>query len=164
MAKWQSRTASDVMTSPATTLHESTSLDEAARTLSDLQISGVPVVGAKGAAVGVVSLFDIVGFLASHEGPVRDADTDFGDADAESDESGERWARSVSRRDRDLLRDTPVSEVMTGEMISVAPTAALGDVVALMQERHIHRVVVAEGDRPLGVVSTLDLLRAVAEG
>lgn len=161
MTHWQDLTAADVMSKPASTLHESTSVLDAARTLCDLQVSGVPVVGAQGAVVGVLSLYDIVGYLAHHEGPTHETDVEYADEDSDADESGERWERSIGRRDRDWLRDTAVNEVMTGELIAVAPDAPLSEVAALMERRRIHRVVVAQNQRPLGVVSTIDLLRAL---
>jgi CBS domain-containing protein len=161
MTQWHRLTAADVMSTPAETLHESTSVLEAARSLSDLHVSGVPVVGAHGAVVGVVSLYDIVGYLAQHEGPTHDGGVEFAEEDNEADESAERWERSIGRRDRDWLRDTAVSEVMTGDLVAVAPDAPLAEVAALMERRRIHRVVVAQNQRPLGVVSTLDILRAV---
>ena len=163
MTHWQDLTAQDVMTKPATTLHESTSVLDAARTLCDLHVSGVPVVGAHGAAVGVLSLYDIVGYLAHHEGPTHETGVEYAEDDGDDDESAERWARSIGRRDRDWLRDTAVNEVMTGEMIAVAPDAPLAEVATLMEQRRIHRVVVAKNQRPLGVISTLDLLKAMAE-
>lgn len=162
MHRWQDLTAKDVMTKPAATLHESTSVLEAARTLCDLHVSGVPVVSAHGAAVGVVSLYDIVGYLAHHEGPMHEGGVEYADEDSDDDESAERWERSIGRRDRDWLRDTAVNEVMTGELLAVGPDTPLAEVAALMETRRIHRVVVARNQRPLGVVSTLDLLAAIS--
>jgi CBS domain-containing protein len=161
-SRWQARKVREVMSSPAETLHESTSLLDAARKLSDLHVSGVPVVRAGGAVVGVVSLYDIVGYLADHEGPMSDGNDEYAESDTEADDDGEQWARSIGKRDGDWLRNTPVAEVMTGDLIAVSAGAALSEVVALMEARRIHRVVVMDRDRPVGVVSTLDVLRAIA--
>ena len=45
----------------------------------------------------------------------------------------------------------------------VAPTAPVRDAARAMCEHHVHRLFVVDGGRPVGVVSTLDLTRAVGE-
>jgi CBS domain-containing protein len=54
-----------------------------------------------------------------------------------------------------------VEEIMTPDVISVAGDAPLDEVVGLMERRRIKRVPVIEGDVLVGVVSRLDLLRAL---
>ncbi len=54
------------------------------------------------------------------------------------------------------------SEWMTPEVVTVSPTASLWEAAQLLQEKHIHRVVVAEEDDqglvPLAVLSARDIL------
>lgn len=56
----------------------------------------------------------------------------------------------------------PVSEAMTREVVTAAPTALLKDVAQQLVERHIHRVVIVEQAagrrRPVAVVSASDLV------
>jgi CBS-domain-containing membrane protein len=54
-----------------------------------------------------------------------------------------------------------VEEIMTADVISVAGDTPLDEVVGLMERRRIKRVPVIEGDVLVGVVSRLDLLRAL---
>ena len=58
-----------------------------------------------------------------------------------------------------------VAELVTTELESVAADAPLADAVRQMHESRIpHLVVVARGSgRPVGLLSTLDVLRALAE-
>lgn len=61
----------------------------------------------------------------------------------------------------DLLSVTTI----TGDNVArVAPTANLRDVSEQLTQREIGLAVVGEGDRPTGVVSERDVVRAVSEG
>jgi len=146
MSSWKKQTAADVMSSPVQSVHASASLNEAVQLLTDWKISGAPAIDGSGNSVGVVSLYDIANFVASIEGNVG------------------QGGRAFGERDSDQLEENRVSDVMTGELISVNPETPLPEVVALMNERRIHRVVVAEAGKPVGVVSTLDVLGVVTQG
>jgi CBS domain-containing protein len=53
-----------------------------------------------------------------------------------------------------------VSEVMTTDIVSVGPDADIREVSRKMQDAQVRRVLVTEGKRLIGVVSTADLARA----
>ena len=53
-----------------------------------------------------------------------------------------------------------VSEVMTTKIVSCEPDADLHEVSRKMQEAQVRRILVVEGGRLLGVISTADLARA----
>jgi CBS domain-containing protein len=53
-----------------------------------------------------------------------------------------------------------VSEVMTTKIVSCEPDADVHEVSRKMQEAQVRRILVVEGGRLLGVVSTADLARA----
>ena len=59
--------------------------------------------------------------------------------------------------------DRPVEELMKSPAISVGPGAPLSQAAKLMLKNHVHRVFVTKGDKPEGVLSTRDLMRAVRE-
>lgn len=143
MATWKNSKAQDVMSAPAKSVHASASLNEAIQFLSDWKISGAPCIDGSGVCVGVVSLYDIVTFLAGTEGNL-----------------GQRGP-NYEKRESDALEENRVSDVMTGEMISVNPETPLTEVVEIMNDRRIHRVMVQEEGKPVGVVSTLDVLGVV---
>jgi CBS domain-containing protein len=58
-----------------------------------------------------------------------------------------------------LPLDTPVSAVMTGDPIALAPSAIGSDVLHLMMERRIGHVPIVEGGRLVGIVTQTDLTR-----
>jgi CBS domain-containing protein len=52
---------------------------------------------------------------------------------------------------------------MTADPVIVAPETPLGQLARSMLDAHIHRVIVAHADRrPLGIVTSTDVLAAVA--
>lgn len=60
---------------------------------------------------------------------------------------------------------TLVREVMTREVCELPPSSTVTEAARVMRDRDLGDVVVAEGGRPLGVVTDRDIVvRAVAEG
>lgn len=53
-------------------------------------------------------------------------------------------------------------QVMTSNAVTVAPTETMQRVCELMYNRRIHRVVVTEGRQIRGIITTMDVLRAIA--
>ncbi len=63
---------------------------------------------------------------------------------------------------RAILQERPLDQLPVGELanwslVSVRPSDQVGDALATMLQHHIHRVVVAEGERVLGVLEALDV-------
>jgi CBS domain-containing protein len=57
---------------------------------------------------------------------------------------------------------TTAGQIMTRNAVAVAPSETLQRVCELMYNRRIHRVVVAEGRKISGIITTMDILRAIA--
>jgi CBS domain-containing protein len=53
-------------------------------------------------------------------------------------------------------------QIMTHNAVTVAPEETLQRVCELMYNRRIHRVVVATGKQICGIITTMDILRAIA--
>lgn len=53
-------------------------------------------------------------------------------------------------------------QIMTKPAVTVGPNETLQRVCELMHNRRIHRVVVAEGPQICGIITTMDILRAIA--
>jgi CBS domain-containing protein len=148
-----SLTAEDLMSQSVVTIPQEMSLTAAARALSRANITGAPVVNADGVCVGVVSATDFL-HLAQKDrrtAPVTCA-TPF-----------------CVCSDWQLLEihELPVDEVcryMTPDPVTVRPGTPVGELARLMLDGHIHRVIVVDGKgRPVGVVSSIDLIAAVAQ-
>lgn len=55
-------------------------------------------------------------------------------------------------------------QIMTKPPVTVTPETTLQRVCELMYNRRIHRVVVAEDRKIRGIITTMDILRAIATG
>lgn len=143
--------AGDIMQSPVFTVSESTSLRDLQQLLSDYGISGAPVTDAAGHIVGVVSVRDLLERYASVERTPEDVH-DFYDGREET---------AVDFELPDSAGDT-VADVMTAEVHSVVRGATLAQVARKMLELRVHRILVLEGPHHVGLISTFDVLRALA--
>ena len=157
-----SSSARDLMQSDVVTVGPSDSLRDAMEWMVDSHVSGLPVIDEKDRCVGVLSMTDVLGVeYAQAElavGPDVEEVGSYYDPDTQRWESM-RFAGSV-----DELPDVSVSEVMSCDVVSVLPQAALREVAELMLERRVHRVLVMDRKHHLhGIISALDLVRLVAE-
>ncbi len=158
--------ASDLMQSNVAFLHTEDSIEEAISTFEDNHISGAPVVDRSGRLVGFLSSRDIARREHVRDGRL-DADRDF--AMANSEEESEAWSESVedeifSKEDYSpgVLGRQSVGDWMNNDIISVGPDASVKEVCERMSKEAIHRVLVVEGDKVQGIVSTFDVVRMLA--
>ena len=177
----------DIMTSEVMTLTPQSTLREAMELFARHHVSGAPVL-AGGSLVGVVSSTDLMMFAASlsgvptqresdewSEGPEPSLEEDvtrgneppsafFSEMweDAGAEVSGRMT--SDSSPEWNVLEEHTVSEMMTSAPLVTLPPDAGAELAAkLMREQGIHRILVTDGARLVGIVSSLDLVRAVAD-
>lgn len=62
-----------------------------------------------------------------------------------------------------MSKETPVGEIMTTNVICVAPGWTADQCMALMTEKHIRHLPVLENERVVGVISIGDAVRAVVD-
>ncbi len=143
------RTARDVMTTEVITVTPATHLSEFARICAEDGISGAPVVTVDGRLVGVVSRTDLLAHLM-----------DSGHGAAALGELGEAGLGTMpgmaSEAEEEVLGS--VDDIMQPEVVSVDPSTPISAVARRMFDERIHRVVVVEGRRILGIITSLDLL------
>src|SRR5262245_1599869 len=143
MKPFESLTADDVMSSPVVSLHVDTSLAEAARTLTESEISGALVTDHRDATVGVVSLFDIVTHMAGLARSPEEAGGFYRYSYPTITEAGEGWEPEEEEAEPAPMRETTVGEIMSTEIIEVPPTLPAKDVAKQLCEKHIHRIFVS---------------------
>ncbi|MEX2182777.1 MAG: CBS domain-containing protein [Gemmatimonadaceae bacterium] len=133
----------ELMTHDVLTVAPNVSVREAAELLSSEGVGGTPVV-LRGNIVGMVSARDLLDFIASL--PSDPAEVDGG-------------------TEHGILDDHTVEEAMTrGPLCTIAPDDAATKAATLMKEEGVHRLPVVEGTKLVGIISTLDLVRALADG
>ncbi len=57
----------------------------------------------------------------------------------------------------------PISRIMSSKVYTVTPDADVGTTAQMMRQYHIHHVVVTDGNKVVGVLSSFDLLRLIEE-
>jgi CBS domain-containing protein len=57
-----------------------------------------------------------------------------------------------------------VADVMSGDPVTVQPSASLEDIASLLAERDVSRLPVLDGEELVGIVSKHDIVRAIAQG
>jgi CBS-domain-containing membrane protein len=141
-------TAADLMSRGVVTLREAMSLKEAAQVLSQTQISGAPVVDEEGRCIGVLSAVDFVRWKEKvGETP-------------ESHQSHE-WQPT----NRSTIPKEKVAQYMTPDPETVPLSTPVRQLARQMVDARIHRLIVLDDrDRPIGVISSTDILAAVAYG
>jgi CBS domain-containing protein len=145
---------SDVMNSPVTTIPDTARMAEAARVLAEREITGMPVVDAQGRCVGMLSATDFAMRelrLARGEGPL----TCGWDQALSAEQQTTAFQMGTIAEDR-------VSEHMSPAVQTINQSASLINAARVMCREHIHRLVIVDRDeRPVGVVSSLDLVAAL---
>ncbi len=140
-----------IMTSPAIVVHPETSIAEAAKTMLANHISGLPVVDASARLVGIVSEGDFIRRSELNTERKRSWLLEL------LTSPGALAAEYVSTHGRS------VEDVMTSDIVTVAPTARLQEVVELMEKHDVKRLPVVAQGRLIGIVSRSDLLKALVK-
>jgi CBS domain-containing protein len=154
--RWALVVAKDIMRSDIVTLGYATPLSEVERKLSDHRISGAPVVDESGHIIGIVSLKDLVERYA--ESPDAHPRRGHGFFHLSSEEMLEDDFESFEVPEES---EETASDIMTGEIYSVETTDGLRDIARTMVEHKVHRVLVKEDGRYVGLISTLEILDAL---
>ncbi len=167
--------ARDLMSHELVQLSEDMSLRAAARLLLDHQISGAPVVDGRGRCVGALSATDFLRRAgkpeemewrahphASTPGPYQTAQYAGVGACHECKTTGQvlcEW----QVMDLENLPTDEVRRYMTADPVTVAPATPIAVIARKMTDAHIHRVIVVdEAARAIGIVTSTDILAAVA--
>jgi CBS domain-containing protein len=123
-------------------------LPELSKLFLEKGISGAPVVDEVGAILGVVSQTDLVRTRREAPAGVPSYHTEFDDA------------RSAGLHIEELDR-TRVEQIMTPGAISLDEMTPVEKVAKVMIDSHIHRVLITKGDKLAGIVTTMDMMRAL---
>jgi len=137
------------------------SLSELEEVLLRHRIQGAPVVDGE-RVVGIVSRSDVVRQLQLEESRLAEISAvTLEPFDAEERVETDRAQLSEAMAAR--LQALTVADVMIPEFVSVPPSASLAQLAREMRERRIHRVLVMEEGRLVGLVSSLDVIGMVAD-
>lgn len=126
----------DVMTLDPVVVASEASIEEAAGLLHANAISGLPVVDAAGALVGVISQSDLVDIMDS----------------------------AVGRVVRTRASGLRVGELMSSPAVTIPMTGSLAEAARLMLGARVHRLVATDdAGHPVGVLSATDFVALYAD-
>jgi CBS domain-containing protein len=142
--------AHQIMTRQVITVASGAAVLEAANTLLQNHISGLPVVDETGKLVGIVSQGDFIRR-----------------AEIGTQRKRGRWLKFLlgpGKAASDFVRERgrKVAEIMTADPCTVTEDATLEAIVELMERNNVKRLPVVRGDRLVGIVTRTNLLSAVA--
>jgi CBS domain-containing protein len=143
--------AQDVMTTPVVTVHPDTPLKEIAKTMIERRIGGIPVVDARGTLVGIVTDGDL--FRRAELGTEKQRDGGWLEMFTAGVQSAEDYVAARAR---------VASEIMTTDVIAVAPETPLRQIADLFETKRIRRVPVVKDGVLVGIVSRANLVQAFA--
>ena len=127
----------ELMQTKVQTVHPDDAVNDAVVTLTDAHVSALPVVDETGHMIGVISSTDIL------------------TSEAEARDAVEREA---------LFEQMMVQDIMTPRPFTVSSDADVREAAQQMLYAEVHRLFVTSGHQLVGVISTTDIVRAVAVG
>jgi len=137
----QPRSLAELIHRDVVTIRPDATLTELAGLLLQHGISGVPVVDGEANVIGMVSVTDLLWLSDSVLA-----------TPSELRESS-RWAG---------LEDRAVRDIMTPDAFGVGPEASLEDLLEFFSRTGLHRALVLDGRKVVGIVSVTDLLELIA--
>ncbi len=146
-------TVADIMTRNVTTVSVDTPIRDIARLLCEKRVSGVPVVDASGALVGIVSESDLMVHAA---------------AIGELGDPHRGWWKSLFVNDTKLARNyvrthgQTAEQVMSTRVLTVTETDTAADIARIMGQHRIKRLPVLRDGKLAGIVTRADLLKILA--
>jgi CBS domain-containing protein len=127
----------------------------------DKRVSGFPVVDA-GQLIGVVSRSDIVRQF-DIERQLSESTSDFYWDRSGFHEDPAESMQQIASRVGQRIEDLRVRDLMSRHLVAVSADDSLAVLAQRFLEHHIHRVLVVEHGRLVGIVSTLDLAKLFAD-
>ena len=142
--------AHQIMTRPVITVTPETTVVEAANTMLQRHVSGLPVIDPDGKLVGIISEGDFI--RRSEIGTQRKRGRFL------------RFILGPGQAATDFVQEhgRKVAEIMTKTPLTITEDTELEKIVQLMEKNNVKRLPVIRGDQIVGIVSRANLLQAVA--
>ncbi len=146
--------ASDIMTKNVICVNPDMRINELDKVFIKQKINGAPVVDENGELMGVVSKSDIVNYdfkKGMHASSISDY------YHSTSIESQQMTEDSIGI-DTSNIENTEVKDIMISNVITGKPDDSVHSLANTMCDKKIHRLIIVEGKKVVGIVGTLDLL------
>lgn len=148
--------ARDIMSPRLVTVQPGMTCREVLELFRRYRISGAPVVGGDGDLQGVITITDLIPAAMGETTP-----SDFFMREATFEEALSKHGFHV-----EVLTEGFVSELMNRNVHSAFPDTTVEELAGKMFKARIHRLIVVEGEsqRAIGMITTFDLLKILADG
>jgi CBS domain-containing protein len=139
----------DFMTRRVITITRDTTFLAAAKLMLEHRVGGFPVVDASGRIIGVFSESDLL-------------------REESKDDDGSPWLKMIVGPDGQpaaprRLEALKAGDFMTPRPVTVAPDASIATACRMLHEHRLRRLPVVDGEKLVGMIARVDLVRAVAE-
>lgn len=155
--KTLNKVASEVMVTGMLTAKPDEKLADIAERLVGEHISGMPVVD-QGKIIGVITQNDLVRvpiLLEALTGYAAEELLESGPGGLDQQVDLEHFHEQYGHM--------TVRDGMRQQLMTCAPETPLNEVARQMVSQHVHRVIVVEDGRPVGMITSLDLLAALTD-
>lgn len=154
-------TAGDIMKVAVSTVPSTLSLPELERQLLDKKVSGFPVVD-QGELVGVVSRSDVVSQICA-EREVAEKISDFYFDEIGFYESKMESFKDIADRVGERIEGLVVGDVMSSNPQTIPLSCPISEIARQLAESRFHRLPVTDLGTLVGIVTTMDLVRLIAD-
>ena len=167
----------DIMTRDVVYVTPDTPITDVVAILSSESITGVPVLAAN-RVVGVISASDIVEFAGRNDSELesvpetwddiddaveRELEAEVSPLDLEEGELADQIEDS-SGDDVEWFAEYMAGDLMTRKLCSMPSTTPLDKAAREMVRTGVHRLLVMDDNQLVGIATSMDFLRAVAQG
>ncbi|HUY91850.1 MAG TPA: CBS domain-containing protein [Pirellulales bacterium] len=153
--------ARDIMHRDLITAQPEQSLAELRHLLIESHISGAPVLDEQGRLAGIVSRSDLVRVAELAEA----LDEQVSGSEIWLDDQADGFKHPQPQGFNGFLKrlgEFRVKDAMRGQVLTCSPDTPVTELAAEMVRHHVHRIIVVEDNRPVGIVSTLDMTALIA--
>lgn len=146
--------AKDIMTTAVHSVAEDTDVEELARLFVTTGVNAMPVLDGAGRLKGMVTETDLV----AQDKPIH-IPTVISIFDwvlyLESEKNFREEVEKITAR--------KVGEICSREVVTCSPETSVSDIAALMVDNKAHLIPVVDGEKMVGVVARLDIIRAMGQ-
>lgn len=144
--------AKDIMRKSLISANPHMTIREVAKLFIDSEISGAPVIDSDGKLLGVISQTDLI--RHEREAPEKSSVPRY----YRNDDAAALSSRGFHIEDPEFSR---VENMMTPAVLSADESTSVEDLARRMLDNHIHRILITHGGKLCGIVTSMDMLRAL---
>ena len=145
-------TAADVMTRDVITVKKETTIRELAELFTQHRISSAPVVDDNGEMIGIVTETELIEQDKSLHIPTVISLFDW----VIYLESDKKFEKELNK-----MTGQTVGDIYTHKVETVMPATPVSDLADIMSSRKINAIPVVEGNKVIGIVARIDLIRTM---